>query len=465
MPSESILLHLLGLLVTAPLVVMAWRNAERLGSSSILIRSLLLYVCGAHLIKGVMLAMIDWEPSVDSGIVPHALTQAEAVLTAQLILIYSFAVVAACFSITSIFRQLPENRHSAVTDQASSHTLRIILVSLAAILPYKFFINHIMHWGVPALTPTNTIPLVTGVSVYLVRDATLCLCATALYQCFVVIKRPSVPQKILTLVAAMTYVMLDLAMGSKFAMLGMIFAAISLATRAFLKQDGVARLRIAMISALVLLILLPTFQAANILRFVKLDNAFDLIDIVSKTSDKIDLNITNLIFSVLSRATGAEGVAAAVELDGRLSLGFADLLFASDFGPKYTFALSGIAEDNLAFGATLAGTYSLLCRADSLCVGTYSYAVTFVLLGALAYFAARTRLQSAVKYGVATSLALVAVHAQLASGGLLLFGQRIFIILVSGWAIDFLLRKRRPAAAASTAESGAPADAASAILN
>jgi hypothetical protein len=299
-----------------------------------------------------------------------------------------------------------------------------------------------MRWGVPALTPTNAIPMVTGISVYLVRDALLCLAATALYQCFIAIDRPTSAQRITTLGAALTFVAIDLAMGSKFAMLGMIFAAISLATRAFLKQDGPARLRTLLISAGIFVIFIPTYQAANILRFIKLDNKLDLIDIALKTTDKVDLDIFSIIFSILGRATGAEGVATAVVLDGRLRVEFFDIFLASDFASKYTYTLSGNPDDNVAFGATLAGTYSLICRTDMGCASATTFLTTLLMLLGLVTLVVKTSFQPSVKYGVATSLALVAVHAQLASGGLLVFGQRVFVIISAGWLIEQLIRWR-----------------------
>jgi hypothetical protein len=453
--SESTLLHLLGLLVAGPLVAMAWRSAERLGPASIIIRSLLLYICGAHLLKGMLLALVDWQPAVDAGFVPRMLTQVEAALTAQLILVNSVCVIAASLSATYLFRQAPSiGINSAAPTGTPKEILHTILVCLIIILPYKFFINHIMRWGVPALTPTNTIPLVTGISVYLVRDALLCLCATALYQCFVSIKQPSIKLRSITLLAALSFVAIDLAMGSKFAMLGMIFAAISLATRAFLQQDAKARIRTLLISMGVLIVFLPTYQAANILRFIKLDNGLDIIDIILKTSDKVDLDIVNVIFSILGRATGAEGVATAVVLDGRLNIGIMDIFFASDFSSQYTYALSGNPDDNVAFGATLAGTYSLLCRADMTCISSITYFTTLILLATLIFLVVKTPFQPSVKYGVATSLALVAVHAQLASGGLLLFGQRVFVIVTAGWLIEFLIRWQRYAPPQSASHAG-----------
>jgi hypothetical protein len=380
---------------------------------------------------------------VDAGILTRDLTESEDSLAARLILFYTSGVMAACVTVLLLLRKSTP-APATHTDEEAAGGLKTILWCLAVLLPYKFFINHVMRWGVPAHIATNTIPLVTGASVYLVRDAVMCLCASALYQSFVVLDRTprNRPLRRLTVIAAMAYVAIDLAMGSKFAMLGMVFVSASLATRAFLQQDRRGRLRTLGLSLLVLLFLVPAYQIANVLRFITLDKGLDLIAMYGKLADKVNLDVVKMIFAMLGRATGAEGVAAAVVLDGRVSPHLIDIFASSEFGNQYTFALTGLDADNVAFGATLAGTYSMICRADLGCVGGISYIVTFLLMGALSLVVTRLPCRPSVRYGIASSLALIAVHAQLASGGIATFGQRILVIVVAGWAIDQVMHLR-----------------------
>lgn len=435
--SDTNLIYLGGMAAIGLAAAFAWRLADRLGAASIVVRALILYLCGAHLLKGWLLYHAGWLPAVETGVVPRTLTANEDVLVAELVVVYSLSVIGACILLLQCMPRISaEAALASAPLRADEDALRRILWVLAALLPYKFLINHVMRWGVPALVPTNTIPLVTGVSVYLVRDAMLCLCAAALYQGFVRLTPSNRLLRRLTIVASLGYVGLDLGMGSKFAMLGMLFAGISLTFRALLLQDARSRVKTVLWILGVFLVFLPTYQIANVLRFISLDNALSLLDLASRTADKVDLDWVNVVFAVLGRATGAEGIAAAVVLDGRLGPGILDIFLSMDFGPRYTFALSGIGADNVAFGATLAGTYSLMCRESLACVGTWTAVVTFLLMGALLLLISSIRVKPAASYGVATSLALVAVHAQLASGGIVVFAQRILVIVVAGWLID-----------------------------
>jgi hypothetical protein len=440
---DANVLHLLNLLIILPLAITMWRSASRLGPGSIILRALLLYLMGAHFGKAALLTYAEWEPAVDAGILTRDLTESEDRLAAMLILFYSVGVMAACVSVMGLMRKTPP-APSTHTDEDGARGLKVVLWGLAVLLPYKFFINHIMRWGVPAHVPEHTIPLITGGSVYLVRDAVMCLCAAALFQSFVVLS-PSPrhrPLRRLAVAAALVYAGIDLAMGSKFGMLGIVFVSASLASRAFMRQDRRGRMRTIGLSLLVLLFLMPAYQIANVLRFIPLDKGLDLLAVYDKLSDKVDIDVVKIIFAMAGRVTGAEGVAAAVVLDGRLSPHFIDIFASSDFANQYTFALTGLDAENVAFGATLAGTYSLICRADVACVCGVSYIVTFLLMGLLCLVVARLPCRPAVRFGIASSLALIAVHSQLASGGIVTIAQRILVILVAGWSIDRLMDLR-----------------------
>lgn len=440
MPSQSILLHILSILIAYPIAVHCWKKANVLGDSAIIIRALLLYIMGAQLLKGTLLTLVDWQPALDTASIPRRLTEQESFQTGVIVLTYSLAVIAACLSVMLAIKASPlQSNQKIYSHETTLEERSALLYIIAPLLPFKYFINSVMRWGVPAVIPTNSIPLVTGVSVILIRDGLLCLCIASLYQNFVAPTRDGRKTRILSILATLVYVSIDLSVGSKFAMLGILFACMSLATRAFLRQGNAGKIQIILLSLATIAITLPIYQIANILRFIQLDNALDLIGIIQRTSEKVDLDIANIIFTVLGRATGAEGVAAAVILDGNLTLNALDIFLAGEFGSQYTFALSGNPAENNAFGATLSGTYTLLCRADTACIATFTYAITVVILSSLFLIIGRLTLAPSIQYGIATSLALVAVHAQLSSGGILAFGNRIFMIFVAGWSTNLIL--------------------------
>jgi hypothetical protein len=142
MPSESTTILLLGLLISGPFVTVAWRSAERLGPASIIVRSLILYVCGAQLLKGMLLTMFDWQPAIDAGFVPRLLTQNEAITTAQLIIGYSVSMLAAGISAIWLQDKIGQffgapNSTNEGAGVIPEQVLRIRLICMIVILPYK----------------------------------------------------------------------------------------------------------------------------------------------------------------------------------------------------------------------------------------------------------------------------------------------------------------------------------------
>ncbi len=439
---ELLLLNSLGLLVALPIAILSWRQAARLGHASVIVRALLLYVGLAHLAVGVAISTFGLGSGSETA--TNELTVDQLILTIKIIVVYSIVVIGCCLQLTFIHGPTRTLSAERPLPYAKSDYFVYVGAAILFILALKYLVNHVMGWGVPALLPTNTIPLVTGFSVYLVRDGVLCLLAMALYEYYYSSVIRPFKQKLLLISLLLGALISDFLIGSKFIMMGLIFVLAPIMLRRFNRLPFNKKVSTIVVALILSIPFLGVYHAANVLRFINLDTSLSSAEIFLRVVEKLDVgaDLLNIIYPVLARITGAEGVALATTMIGELKATFSDILFPSDFGTRYTFAVSGIDAENLAIGATLAGTYSLACGGELFCIGVSTYLVTFLSLAAVVLIARKIALFPAVRYGVSTSLALLMVHLQMASGGILSFSNRIFVIVIVGYIMGRYLRER-----------------------
>jgi hypothetical protein len=422
--TESVLVRTCILGLGAPIAILTWRSAKQLGPSAPVIQATVAYVAFAYLLIGVLLSALPGDLTGTGGALTPSLTgrqEAQAMLTSG---VYSITVLLGCLQLTRYWRESPKSPQ----ENSRLETPAIVAI-LGTLILMKGVVNLLLGWGVPAFVPANTIPLVTGFAVYAVRDGMLVACAIALFRTARARGTRTAKFCIRALVALA--VATDLLIGSKFILVGLVFLAIPTLFHVFTRQRLLMRIVSGGLALTAFCVFLIAYQAANTLRFLNLDSSIDMPTAISRS---IDLSTSNLDFgraiqAVVSRATGADGIRVATTMTNTIHVRFSDILFTSDFASRYTSAVSGVEDENLAVGATLPGTFALICDNGLTCTGATAYVVTIVFFGLVLALFRVVPLHSAVRVPTGLVLALTVVHAQLASGALVMFIGRIGTIM------------------------------------
>lgn len=429
------------LVVATPLLWLSWRQAQCLGPASPVIKSLLSYITFAFLIMGLLLSANGGRDGEPGRSIELAADQ--EFISILGISLYSFVVIACCLQTGIWLRINPPRRKFHIRLRTTKGNLQRLQLTLLSALIVKFLTNYVLGWGVPALVPTNTIPLVTGFSVYLVRDGILLLIAFAIYYSRTL--REHKRRGIYALIIAA--VSLDVFMGSKFLLMGLAFVSAPLVIQRLRRQEFMRRTASIGLLAAVAVLLLVIYQAANTLRFLNLDDALAASEVVRQSVERaVDGGLWYAVLAITERVTGAESVVAASAMSGLFDVGISDIFLQSDFGTRYTAAVTGVEDENLAVGATLAATYTLVCNNNLLCLAGTSYSVTLALLIPVIWVIQRTGRSFELTYALALVCALTLVHAQLSSGALIIFANRLIVVYITAAGLNRLMRVEHVAA-------------------
>jgi hypothetical protein len=443
----------ISLIVVANLIVfpflagLIWVKASPGTPTAWLVKPFVLYIGFAFVIKSAYFSLAGWESRVTAGLVVALPSLSESIEIQLVSFIYScVALLAVLLAIVLVpmskaFRMQTDTlfSHPSYLWKWTSLLWTLIGIRLSSALAFG--------WGSPGVEATFTIPLVTGFVNLLSRDGLMVVffvitAARVLYGPHIFRNKFQYPSLLVA------FAMSDLLLGWKSAL---VFSIIGLA--AVLVSDARARGRgygaLVAFSAISLIVLPSLYIFASVYRYIRLDPTLGFFAAVGETLRYIEAGAGMLeemdaspIESIFLRITGVEGLAAAVTLPG-FHITTEDLLLKTDIVRRYTTAITGDSEGVFSIGGTLIGTVSMLCGDSLLCILGSVFAMTFVtsLLLLLALWTMRR--SPPVMLGSALALGIVFIHMQLATGAILAFYERIFVMFLAGTLLIFLYRRGR----------------------
>lgn len=384
--------------------------------------SMFIYILIAYIIKLWIIYILDENLLIELNLLPSHLSDDGYLKLSSIANTYTISVIISCILFINL-RKIFKISHTSNARQINnietlSQLNKNYYLAFTIILILKWIVNIRLGWGVPATVPANSIPLLTGLLVIIVRDGALLFSYLAIYEVFNF--RLNTRQKLTRILLILIFLALDSAIGSKFGLIGlMIGLAVTLSRRALLIK-GRNKIYLILIFLLFIILFIPIYQFLNIFRFVRLDTNLDYYQTFITVLDKTDIAISVSIAAIFSRVTGLEGLIQIIMYGDGLKFNFFDYLVESDFSKNYTYLSSGLDSTDMGVGASLSAVNYIFSDRTLIFYSLTTIICTLILMFSLAIvgnFVSGRRKDELFAYTCFSSLILI--HMQMASGNLL----------------------------------------------
>jgi|GEM_PF-4815717 len=238
----------------------------------------------------------------------------------------------------------------------------------------KAFVYHVLSWGIPGMTPINTIPVLTGVITLYIRMPIFAFLNVAM--AFFIASNNKPASKILALCVAFN-VILDITVGAKYSL---VYEAFFIACLFFrLRKGKPIPLVKTLTYSIFLILLLSQYKNINYLRFGLLDG-MSIQEAAVRSVALAEEKDASTISGIINRINGIEHVLFVGSDASYLPSPSWDALWTSSYTTAYTEAATGVSDIVNAVGSNQIALLTLLIDSPILLFPTALLYFTFCFL-------------------------------------------------------------------------------------